>query len=330
MSLEEKIIMNQEKVKNNKDFICAAFNQLLNQYQQSESKIATKEEEAEKSKNQQLLDKTLNYTIDNIINGMASLQLSFSSVVHELADDLQVESGKLNELKKAIAVEQEYLQQLYQVRLIADALYILNQEHQEKISLLNTRTEAQKEAIEKEIVQNRKSWVKEQQEFEIKAQESEEILIKQREQEQADFQYELDRQRTIEYDEYEENKRLQARQLVEQEALNNKDWAEREKYLADNKKEFVSNKEKIDGFEAKLKEEYNKTKGLAIKEADNKYKVEADLQEKEWTANQQGYELKIESLTAVINRQLQQIEGITSQLQEVNTQAQNLAMQAFQ
>lgn len=79
-----------------------------------------------------------------------------------------------------------------------------------------------------------------------------------------------------------------------------------------------------------LSEEYNKAKGNAIKEADSKYKVEAELQEKEWSANQQGYELKIESLTAVIERQVEQIAEITSQLQEANTQAQNLAMQAFQ
>ena len=323
-------IMNQEQVRDSKDVICAAFNQLLSQYQKSESRIATKEEEAEKSKNQHLLDKTLDYTVDNIINGMASLQLSFGSVVNELADDLTVESNKLGELKKAIAVEKKHLQQLHQVRLVADALHILNQEHQEKIVSLQTQTAAEKETLEKEIAQNRKYWAKEQQEFEIKVQESQEILTKQRDEEEADFQYELERQRTIEYDEYEESRRLQVRELADKEALNNKDWAEREKYLADNKKEFIKNKEQIDSFESKLKEEYNKAKGSAIKEADNKHKVEAELQEKEWSANQQGYELKIESLTTVIERQTQQIAEITAQLQEVNTQAQNLAMQAFQ
>ncbi|MGD1917799.1 MAG: hypothetical protein ACFCAD_02280 [Pleurocapsa sp.] len=322
--------MNKPNVRDGKDAICKAFNQLLDQYQKSESKIATKEEEAEKIKAQQLLNKTSGYTVDNIINGMASLQLSFGSVMNELADNLTAESDKLNELKKAIAVEKEHLQQLNQVRLVADALHILNQEHQEKILSLKTKTAAEIEAVEKEMGQNRKYWEKEQQEFEIRVQESREILTKHREQEEADYQYELERQRTIENDEYEENKRLQAREIAEKKAINHKDWTAREKYLADNKKEFIKNKEQIDGFEAKLKEEYNKAKSNAIKEADGKYKVEAELQEKEWFGNQQGYELKIESLTAVIERQTQQIAEITAQLQDVNTQAQNLAMQAFQ
>ena len=322
--------MNQPNTRDNKDAIATAFNQLLNQYQQSESRIATKEEEASKKKNQQLLNKTVDYTVDNIINGMASLQLNFGTVINELADNLTTESNKLDELKKAITVEQEHLKQLNQIRLVADALYILNQEHQEKIATLQEQRIIAKEAIEKEIAQTRKQWKKEQNEFEVKEQEARELLTKQRAEEAADYQYELERQRTIEHDEHEENKRLQLRELAEQEATKNQDWSEREKYLADNKAEFTKNQEQIDGFEAKLKEEYNKAKGNAIKEADNKYKVEAELQEKEWSANQQGYELKIESLTAVIERQAEQIAEITAQLQEANSQAQNLALQAFQ
>ena len=100
--------MNQPQVKDNKDAIVTAFGQLLTNYQTNESKIATKEEEAEKTKNQQLLNKTLDYTVDNIINGMASLQLSFGSAVNDLADNLTVESNKLEELQKAISVEKEY------------------------------------------------------------------------------------------------------------------------------------------------------------------------------------------------------------------------------
>ena len=322
--------MNPTNVKDSKEAICVAFEQLLDRYQTSEFKITTKEEEAEKHKDRQLLSKTLNYTVDNIVNGMASLQLNFSNVVNELAENLTVESNKLEELQKAIAVERKHLKQLNQVRLVADALHILKREHQEKIAFLQAKTLQAKETLNKEITQNRQHWQNEQNEFETKVRESRELLIRQREEEQADYQYELERQRTIELDEYEENQRLQAREIAEQEANNSKDWLDREKYLTDNKKEFIKNKEQIDGFETKLKEEYNKAKSNAIKEADSRYKIEAELQEKEWSANQQGYELKIESLTAVIERQTLQIAEITARLQEVNTQAQNLAMQAFQ
>ena len=322
--------MSQPNPRDSKESIVAAFERLLRQHQQSEFRIATKEEEAKKSKNHELLNKTVDYTVDNIVNGMASLQLSFGSVVNELADDLSIEANKLNELKKAIAVEQEHLEQLNQIRLVADALHILEREHQEKIASVEAQTALEQEAIAKDINLTRKEWQKEQQEFENKIQETAWLLTKQREEEQADYKYELERQRTIERDEYEENKRLQLRELADREIANNKDWASREKYLNEYKKEHLKNIEKIDSFEAKLKEEYNKAKGEAIKEATRQHQVEAELKEKEWSAKHQGYELKIESLTAIIEKQSQQIAEITTQLQEVNTQAQNLAMQAFQ
>jgi uncharacterized coiled-coil protein SlyX len=49
----------------------------------------------------------------------------------------------------------------------------------------------------------------------------------------------------------------------------------------------------------------------------------------EWEAAKQSYELKITSLEETIAKQLQQIEGISTQLQTVLKQAQDLAMRAF-
>ena len=312
-----------------KDHILATFNQLLEQYQKAESKVATKEEAAEKIKNQELVTKATDYTVDNIVNGLALLQLEFGSAISELTENLTTESIKLEELKKAIAVERNHLQQLSQVRLVADALHILEQEHQEKLRLLAEKTSNQQETITKEAENTRKQWEKEQAEFEIRITEEDELLQQQREQEEADYQYELARQRKIETDEYAEHKRQQEIELADIATEKEKNWQQREQYLANNRQEFTENHQKIATFEDKIKEAYNKAKGEAIKEADRKAKVQADLLEKEWEAEKQGYEFKIESLQATIERQISQINELTTQLQETNTQAQNLAMRAF-
>ena len=164
--------MNQVSVRDSKENIHTAFDQLLAQYQKSEFKIATKEEEAVKKNNKQLLAKTSNYSVDNIVNGMASLQLSFGNIVDKLSESLTIESNKLDELQKAIAVEREHLKQLNQVRLVADALHILEREHKEKIASLQAKTIEEKETLYKEIAQTKKHWQKEQSEFEIKIQEN--------------------------------------------------------------------------------------------------------------------------------------------------------------
>ncbi|HHP7229335.1 MAG TPA: hypothetical protein ACFCUY_00575 [Xenococcaceae cyanobacterium] len=312
-----------------KDQILIAFEQLLAQYQQAGSKVATKEAAAEKIKDQELVTQATDYTVDNIVNVLALLQLEFGTSINQLTENLTTESNKLEVLKKAIAVEKTHLQQLSQVRLVADALYLLEQEHQEKLRLIAENARKQQEAINKEVENTRRTWSQEQAEFEIKIQEEDRLLQQQREQEVADYQYELTRQRIIETDDYEAAKYQQEIQLADISAEKEKNWQQREAYLLANQQELTENQQKIATFEDQIKEAYNKAKGDAIKEAERKAKVQADLIEKEWEAEKQGYEFKAESLQATIERQISQINELTTQLQETNTQAQNLAMRAF-
>ncbi|MEM9538399.1 MAG: hypothetical protein AAGA60_02690 [Cyanobacteria bacterium P01_E01_bin.42] len=310
--------------------ILTAFRQLLADRQAIASKVATKEEEAEKAKNQELLETAASYTVDSIVNGMAALQLDFSSIVTNLAERLTNESEKLEELKRAIAVERENLDQLQKVRIVADALYILRQEHQEKLTVLETNTSRQTEKIEKDMAQTRKVWGKEQAEFETDITEKATLTTKEREEESGDYDYEIERARQMEMDEYEEKKRLQERALQEQNQDKEKDWSEREKVLTDNQQEFEENQAKIEGFEEELKETFKEAKNKAIEECDRDAKVKANLVAKEWEAEKQGYELRITALDASIQRQVEQISEITTQLQAATSQAQSLAMRAFQ
>lgn len=312
-----------------KEQVMAAFSKLLATHQNQESRVATKEEEAEKAKNIALLAKATDYTVDNIVNGMAALQLDFGLAVDLLKENLTTESSKLEELKKAIAVERANLKQLSQVRLVADALHILEQEHQAKLRQITESTELEQEKIDREISQTRQEWEQEAANFLVTTTEADELLAQQRAQEEADYNYELARQRTIEADEYAEDKRQQERELAEAEQEKAKDWAKREQYLSENQAKFAKQQTEIAGFEEKIKTEYNKAKGDAIAEATKKAKVETDLLEKDWSARQKGFDFQIESLSETLTRQEQQIADLKAQLQESNTQSQNLALRAF-
>ena len=322
--------MSQAVPKDNKEQIMAAFAKLLAEKKKSDSKVATKEEEAEKAKNKQIVEVASTYTIDSIVKGMADLQLDFGSIINSLSERLATESSKLDELKRAIAIESYSLEELRQIRLVADALDILTQEHQEKLQSLENNASGQREAIEKEIAQNRKIWQKEEQEFEEAGQEASALLAKERQGESADYDYELQRLRQVETDEYEEAKRQQERELQELKKEKEKDWAVREKFLSDRQAELEEYQQKMAGFEDELKQAYIKAKDEAIKEAEREAKVKSDLLEKEWESTQQGYDLQVQALDSKIERQNQQIAGLNAQLQEAMRQAQDLAMRAFQ
>lgn len=312
-----------------KEQILAAFQQLLAQKKKIDSKIATKEEEAEKAKSKQLLETASTYTIDSIVKGLADLQLDVGSIVVGLSEKLTAEAKKLDEIKRGIEIETVHLQELKEIRIVADALYILNQEHQEKIRLLEQDADSQRELIEKDKTEKRKAWQKEQAEFEISVREQAELLAKERKLEQEEHQYLLERTRKIETDEYEGKKRKLELEIAEANQEKDKVWAEREKILQDNQKLFEENQKKVEAFPAELEEAVKKAREEAIKEATNEAKYKAELVEKEWEGSKQGYEQKVQSLEATIERQTQQITDLSAQLQAAIQQAQALATRAF-
>lgn len=321
--------MNQFAVKDSKEQLMAAFKQILVQRKNLELKIATRQEEAEKEKNKQTLETASTYTVDNIVKSLADLQLEFGSIVNGLSEKVAKENSKLDELKLAIKVEIQHLQELQQIRVVADILDILNQEHQEKLKSVEQDAISQKELLEKDITQTRKNWQQEQAEYETILQEQNELLAKQRQQELEDYQYRLEVTRKINADVYQATKRNQERELQETTQLKEKNWLERENTLNEQRPLFEDAQKQITAFSTELDEAIKKAREEAIRDVNQDAKVKADLFEKEWQAAKQSYELKAQSLEQVINKQTEQIDNLSSQLQAALKQAQDLAMRAF-
>ncbi|MBD2302678.1 MULTISPECIES: hypothetical protein [Nostocales] len=321
--------MTSVAVKDSKQQLIQAFQQILAEQKKLESKIATKQEEAEKAKNQEILTAASTYTVDSIVKGLADLQLEFGSIVTSLSEKLAKENSKLDELNRAIEIATQNLQELQRIRIVADTLDILTQEHQEKLKTLEQDTASKQESIEKEIALKRKEWQKEQSEYEEAITAYNDTTNKERQREQEEYQYKLETTRKLNTDAYEAKKRTSERDIQEKTQEKEKDWTEREKVLSSNQALFKEYQQKVAAFPTELEEAVKKAREEAIKETSQKAKIEADLFEKEWESTKQSYELKIQSLEQTITKQTEQIESISTQLQATLKQAQDLAMRAF-
>ena len=102
--------MTQKVGQDSKAKVLAAFEQILTAQRQMQSRVATKEEEAEKERNLQVLETVAQLTPDGIVRGFADLQLSFSAVMSQMSDQLTTETDKRDDLQRAIAVETQRLQ----------------------------------------------------------------------------------------------------------------------------------------------------------------------------------------------------------------------------
>jgi hypothetical protein len=323
------ITMAQAAAKDSKARIVNEFQRILAERQTIASRVATREEEAEKEQNRSVLEAVSQYTADGIIRGLADLQLEFGTIITGLSTQLTTETAKLDDLKRAIAAESQNLQDLRQTRVVADALYLLTQEHQENLRLLEQRLTSDRELLEQEMTETRKLWQREQAEFDLSANDSNELLQRERLRQEADYQYDSERSRKIATDDYEETQRQIERELQETQQAKEKDWAERERTLAANQTLLEEYQRKVATIPTELDEAVKKAREEGIRDANQDAKVKADLLEKEWEATKQGYEFQIQSLEAKVQKQTEQISETTTQLQTALRQAQELAMRAF-
>jgi hypothetical protein len=294
------------------------------------SKVATKAEAAQLAKNKEIVTEAATYTVDTIVKGMADLQLEFGSIITGLSDRLTVEVEKLAQVKQSIEIETQHRSELQQVRIVADALDIITQEHQQSLKAIEQQLTIDRENLNKEQINLRKQWERSDRDYTEQQTEFAANIAKERQREQDEVQYKVIRDRQLQTDGYTETKRNQEQDIQSEDREKQKQWKEREKFLKDNQKLADEHLAKVAAFPAELEEAIKKAREEAIKETSGNEKVKADLAEKEWEGNKQGYDMKIQSLERVIERQTEQINAITEQLQTVMNQAQSLAMKAFE
>ena len=153
------------KVIRTKEEITQKFQALLAEQKAAQKFITTKEAAAELAKSKELVTTVAEYKPDLIVKGAAGLQLDFSTSVESLADLLQKELKKLDELRAAIQVENANLTACNSAKIAADALHILKKEQEQQKSLFEENSNLKLENLEKEIEESQKRWEKEETDF---------------------------------------------------------------------------------------------------------------------------------------------------------------------
>lgn len=313
-----------------KNQILHDFNQLLFERKKFAAKIATKQEQIRLEDDKKIVEAASSYTVENIVKGLADLQLDFNTRVDDISSKLLAEVSRLEELRRAIEIETQHLSELRKIRIAAEALNILIQENEQKTKNFEEHAEEQRQALESEIVETKALWQKEQSEYEATNKERQERLKRERKKTEADFKYDLERKRKLEFDKHEAQKRDLERRLAEESEELELNWAEREKIIEENKKELEKFKALVETYPKELEDVIQKAKDEAIQEVHEKANLDAQLFEKEVEANKEVYELKIKSLEESIQKHSGEIEKLSTQFQEAMKQVQELALKTVE
>jgi hypothetical protein len=298
-----------------KDQIIRDFKRLLSDFKTQDAKITTREEAAEKQRERKIVQTASSYTVENIVKGLADLQLYFEGVVKTNADRLTSELDKLEELRKAIKIQNDRLQLIQSVRIAADALDILKKENDDNTKRFDADATETREALATEIADTREQWKQEQKEFEQAASEYSDRLTKDRERAKLDYEYEIERQKKIALDAYEDDKRNLERTTADKEAAKQKDWSDRTRKLDDVSAEFTKNKAKVDAFEQELEVAAKKAREDSIRDTLKDAENRAELFQAEVAGQQKLFELKKQTLDATVQQNADRVTALNVQLQ---------------
>ena len=308
--------------------ILNAFEKLRTDYQRQTDQIATKEDIATRQKDKELVEQASTSTPDSIFQALAKLQSTFSQSNEALSKEMTAEVEKLAQIQRAIQVENQRLSTLHNIQIAAEALNILQQEHQKTLQSLEQDDQQKHEALEQEMSKQREIGQKQQQDSENAKQKQQQAQGKNRLLETDEYDYKLKWQHTQDTDDDEKRKRALERQLAESSQSKEKDWTEREQYLEKNQAEFDESKAKVESIPKEIEQAMNKTREAAIKDTHKDEENKAKLLEKERESKRKAFELQIESLSKTVEEQKARIAQLTEQLQVASQQMQQLAMTA--
>lgn len=305
------------------------FDRIVRRHEAQGTQIATKAEQAERLKHDELVDLAAGYTVESIVNGLAKLQLGFGTAVDGIAVKLDEESGKLEQLRRAITVQRDRLEQLRSTFIAAEALAIVEQDHRNKLEAWREQADATREALATEQEQTRREWSQQQQEQARQDEEYAAQVLKDRTQADQDHAYEVARQNRVDADARTTSRQQVERELSEQEAIKAKDWAAREKVLSDDAERVAELRERVEAMPQTLEQAIKHAREKAIAAVHRETKFELEMLDKQHAGNVSVAELKVQTLQDRIVQQTERIAELDRKLDQTIAKSQGLAEQAF-
>jgi hypothetical protein len=337
LHLESHYFLNQSKYEGfmsavletyTKEEIQKQFTQLWQQYKKDKTQVLTKSAEAEKQQEQALVKSASQTTVPGIVNGMAELQLKFSTVLGDLSGQLRQETQRLQNLQQAIKVESQTLSELKELKIAAEAFEILKHEHAQTLTDLQNSNKQAQSALEQEQAQTQALWTKQAQTALEEQETFNQANAKAKAQREEEYRYNQARKLQLAADAFAHSKAALEYKLKEQALTKEKDWENRRQTQTKQAPQLEKAREKVNGLEEKVKQESQKAREKAIEKVLKDAKVDAELLEKEQAANIEVYELKISTLDSTIQDNSKQISELMEQLNAALERVQTLAAKA--
>ena len=269
-------------------------------------------------------------TIGTILDELATLRAGFGGALNELSSQLSAEITTLEALRRHIQEKKARLEELHGITTTENALDELIQAYEEKSRTFEDQLTQKRQAFEENMAQKREGWAREQKAHSQAIKERDERLKTDRKRDAQEYKYNLDVERKLDAERYEQEKRARYRELEASISAKEQTWAERENAIAEQEQICRDLKTEIESLAKKLEAAIRQADKEGAEVARKEAKIRDGLLAKEEEGNRRIAELKIQSLQATIDKQAQQITSLSAQIDAVVKQSQSLAIKAIE
>lgn len=314
--------------KNTKAQIIDAYEELLEKAKKAKADVPKQvQEEKQRSETVEKVADVSNKGIGKEIN---SLRVNLNNSLEELENNLLTEFKKLEEIRKAMDIEKQNLEDLYALSTTTDSLAAMLLAQKEQKENFETEIKAEKDAFEIEMTILREQWKTEKEKENTDQKELAEELKKNRKREEEEYHYKLKIDRQKENDEYENQKAKLEKELSDKQLNFDQEMAKREADVANAEAELNELRKNNDEFPKKLE------KTLIDKEKEVKEWLTAQFEfESKLLAKQNEGELKlkeqtIDSLQEKISEMQKQVKELTEKANVAESNVKDIAVKAIE
>ncbi|MFC1610885.1 hypothetical protein ACFL6C_07995 [Myxococcota bacterium] len=318
-----------------------AYNDLLARFNARQTEGPPTKVEAETKRKVEVVKEAHEWTVERVVKSMADLKLGLNSALETVSQQLTAQTERLSQINEAIEIQTDRLRKLHDIEVVADSLAVLirqqeeterefderlahkQQEAQDVFNTARNEVVAQideaKEKFEIEEADRRQAWEEEQ-----------EILLRNRQREADEFDYNIKQQRTRDADEYRAKHEALEKELTEVRAVQERELQEREDGVKIRENELTKLSNEVESFPAKLQQAVAQATETARKDALRDAKVTADMQKQMNEGEANVAKLQIENLKAKVTEQAVRIEQLNKQTADATNKVEKIATHAIE
>jgi hypothetical protein len=338
-----------------KKAIIDQYEELLDAY-----KTAVRQSQADRKRLTELEKKQESFALEvadeataaSVVANVGRLKTQIATALNELVDQMTGQAEKLEEYKKAIAVQERRIKELYDLESGADALAKLTALYEErrreaeaelsgrisemtnafetKKAVLEKELEEQRTSLESAIAQQRAKWLEEKDTEKKNRVETDAATKKEREREESEYRYQLTRTRKLEQDAYEEKKKAEEKAMAERKEAFEKEISAREQAVAEREKKMDELERKVSAFPEQLQKEVSAAEKRAQAELTTRFDNHAKLSSTEHAWEKKMLEQQIGHLKELIAAQEKKMAAIEAEAAKAQAQVSDVAKKAIE